>query len=638
MLGAALERGREPQHLLLGQIAQGHHVGHPEPPLGEGARLVEDHRLQIARPLERRPVADEETVLGRELGADRHHQRHREPEGVRAGDDHHRDHPLERPFEGIAQGQPAHEGDGAAPEGDPGQPVGGAVGDVLGPGAGLLGLAYHLDDLGEVGLVAGLADLDDHRPLAVDGTTDDLVALLLVDRLGFAGQHRFVEARAALDDDAVDGDLLAGTDQHPITGPQLGDRHLHGAAVRQQLGGRGGQELDERFEGARRAHHRPHLDPVTEQHDVDEGDELPEEDLARQPEGDGRRVEEGGPDREADQGHHPRLTLPEFAREAGQERPGAVEEDHRRKGEQDVEGTGEGERLLEPQDPLHERRKSQHRHREHQGHPEAAPEIGDHRRMVVTRVAVAGVSGGPAVARAVTGMGAVPVMRMGVAGPMPGPSFLTLPRRAATFVRHCRDLHVLERRPALSSMIEYAREPCFPRSSAASPDGSAPRTVTVRRTRRPAAGRPRAIPASAEDARGRRGPFRYETGRADGGSVRTCRPRPRLAGEGGCGGERRATGCGMGGALGDELEKGLPAFAVRPDRVDFRRTGDGNVGTAGSRGEGEEQERDQDEEKRQSPRRTAVPSVPLAPVRNAHRLPSTAGPRHCGSLRYRDRA
>ena len=84
--------------------------------------------------------------------------------------------------------------------------------------------------------------------------------------------------------------------------------------------------------------------------------------------------------------------------------------------------------------------------------------------MVVTRVAVASVpvaavSGGPAVARAVTGVGAMPVMRMAVAGPMPGPSFLTLLRRAATFVRHYRDLHVLERRPALSSMIEYAREP-----------------------------------------------------------------------------------------------------------------------------------------------------------------------------------
>lgn len=70
--------------------------------------------------------------------------------------------------------------------------------------------------------------------------------------------------------------------------------------------------------------------------------------------------------------------------------------------------------------------------------------------MVVTGVPVAGVlvaamGGRLAVACAVTGVGTVPVMRMGVAGPMPGPTFLTLARRAATFVRHCRDLHVLER-------------------------------------------------------------------------------------------------------------------------------------------------------------------------------------------------
>ena len=65
----------------------------------------------------------------------------------------------------------------------------------------------------------------------VDGGADDPVAGADLDRHALAGQHRGVDGRAALDDHAVGGDLLAGPDHEQVAGRELVDRHaaLHAA-------------------------------------------------------------------------------------------------------------------------------------------------------------------------------------------------------------------------------------------------------------------------------------------------------------------------------------------------------------------------------------------------------------------------
>ncbi len=85
--------------------------------------------------------------------------------------------------------------------------------------------------------------------------------------------------------------------------------------------------------------------------------------------------------------------------------------------------------------------------------------------MVVTGVPVAGVlaaamGGRPAVARAVTGMGGVPVMRMCVAGPMPGMLLVRAHCYIVSFMFHFRGPFVGERR-FLPSLIA---ENCLPLS------------------------------------------------------------------------------------------------------------------------------------------------------------------------------
>ena len=196
MLGLRLERSRKPQHLVIVCVGQRHHVGDAEAALGQGAGLVEHHCTQLAPALEGGAVADQQAASGRQRGAHRHHQRHREPQRVRAGDHHHRDHPLDREGETAVGEEPYRQRKQARTEGDEGEPQRGAVGQVLRARARGLGLAHHLDHLGQVGVLSGLGDLHDDRTLAVDGAADDGLARAARHRLGLAGEHRLVEAGA----------------------------------------------------------------------------------------------------------------------------------------------------------------------------------------------------------------------------------------------------------------------------------------------------------------------------------------------------------------------------------------------------------------------------------------------------------
>ena len=59
---------------------------------------------------------------------------------------------------------------------------------------------------------------------------------LAEDRLGFAGDHGFVELCGTVDDGAISGHAGAGPDQNDVINAQLGDRHGVGGSVDNLLG------------------------------------------------------------------------------------------------------------------------------------------------------------------------------------------------------------------------------------------------------------------------------------------------------------------------------------------------------------------------------------------------------------------
>ena len=91
VLGVGFGAGGEGEHLVLAVAGGGLDGGDGGLALGEGAGLVEQHGVDGAHRLQREPVLDQHAAAGGAFGGDGHHQRDRQAEGVRAGDDQHGD-------------------------------------------------------------------------------------------------------------------------------------------------------------------------------------------------------------------------------------------------------------------------------------------------------------------------------------------------------------------------------------------------------------------------------------------------------------------------------------------------------------------------------------------------------------------
>ena len=113
---------------------------------------------------------------------------------------------------------------------------------------GALGVLDQADDLGQGAVGADGGGADDEGAGAVEGGADDGVADGLVDRGALAGEHRLVDGRGALDDDAVDGEVLAGADPDEVADGDLVERDVDLGAVAQHAGGLRG-EPDQGLDG-----------------------------------------------------------------------------------------------------------------------------------------------------------------------------------------------------------------------------------------------------------------------------------------------------------------------------------------------------------------------------------------------------
>ena len=277
MFGGPLHTGRQHQRFGFAQ-AVGGDLCHNEPPLGEGAGLVQCDKADVPSPLEGFPVTDQDAVLGRNLGGIHGDERDGEAKSVGASDHQHRDCTSNREGDaGGAEEPPGEEGWDRDPDGDDHQPKGGPVGQHLKAAARRLGLLDQSHDLGESGRFAGAGHEQGQGAFAVYRSRHHLIALLLGHRPGFAGEERFVHRRDPLDNVAVHRDLLARANQDPIAISHrlhwdIFDRPVAGDPV-----GDGRDHIRQVLESPAGRLDRPHLHPVTQQHHVQERGQLPVE-------------------------------------------------------------------------------------------------------------------------------------------------------------------------------------------------------------------------------------------------------------------------------------------------------------------------------------------------------------------------
>ena len=118
--------------------------------------------------------------------------------------------------------------------------LGDPVGQALDRRLRALGALDEVDDPGQRGVAPDAGRAHDERAGRVERRADDLVARPDVDRDRLAGQHRLVDRRAALDDDAVDRDRLARPDAQQVADRDGLERRPRGPRRRRRRGASSG--------------------------------------------------------------------------------------------------------------------------------------------------------------------------------------------------------------------------------------------------------------------------------------------------------------------------------------------------------------------------------------------------------------
>ena len=209
---------------------------------GDRAGLIQHHHLDPARAFQRFAVLEKDAVL-RALGR-AHHDRGRRSQAERArARDHQHSHRVDhraRPI-GAGQQQPASERHQRNDNHDGHKIAADPVGQFLDGRLAALGLLDHAHDLGQGRVLAHLARLEPDQPFLVDRRTDDLVAGSFAHRHRFTGEHRLIEGRTPIADDAVHGNFLARPHEKGIAHDNLVHIDLALNAVADDMRGSGTQ-------------------------------------------------------------------------------------------------------------------------------------------------------------------------------------------------------------------------------------------------------------------------------------------------------------------------------------------------------------------------------------------------------------
>ncbi len=220
---------------------------------GDGSRLVQNHSPHLVGPLQCLAVLEQNALLCTNAGANHDGRWRCQSQRTGAGDDqhsHHVDHALGKAH--AAKDEPGEEGDQGHADHhrhkDPRDPVGQPLDRRL----RALGLFHQADDLSQRRLGAHAGRLELEQALLVDGPAHNLIARPLVNRQALAGEHRLVHRRAALDDDAIHRQPLAGPDHHQVAQHHRLHGYLDLATVAHHLGRLGTQphQLLDRFRGS----------------------------------------------------------------------------------------------------------------------------------------------------------------------------------------------------------------------------------------------------------------------------------------------------------------------------------------------------------------------------------------------------
>ena len=248
MLAALLDRIGQPQQLILRHARRGQQVRDLRLALRDGAGLIQRDDLDAPGRFQRSGRFEQDAMLCANAVADHDGHRRGKAEGARAADDEHGNGARQRIAHGLADKHPDNKRDKRNADDGRDEHTGDAVGHLRNGGLCCGCVADHSDDLRERRILADARGAAAQEAGLVQRGSRDGVARSLIHRDALAGQRGLVHGAAALLDDTVHRDGLAGADDKNVAGAHLLDgdeRLLTGTDDSRRLRG----ELHEALEG-----------------------------------------------------------------------------------------------------------------------------------------------------------------------------------------------------------------------------------------------------------------------------------------------------------------------------------------------------------------------------------------------------
>ena len=241
MLGMPLQSGRQPkQHITVATFNR-HDVGDSRLAGRDRAGLVEQDGLDAVGRLQRLAVLDEDAVLGPFSHCDHHGRWRRQPERTRASHNQHANCPQHCLPEGIGRPSdvpPHQKRDRCNSDHGRYEVSADAIGEPGDRSFGALCVLHQPDDPLQHGFIADLLGPELEAAGLIQSAADHFIARLLVDGQRFAGDHRFVDRRIALQYRAVDRDSLTRPHNHAVTCQDVVDGNIPFGAVADHPGKR----------------------------------------------------------------------------------------------------------------------------------------------------------------------------------------------------------------------------------------------------------------------------------------------------------------------------------------------------------------------------------------------------------------
>ena len=180
--------------------------------MGKSAGLIENHGIDLSEDIHIVSALDEDTLARSTANTTKERKRHANNKSTGTRDNKEHQGPIQ-PCSEVTTKERRQDGEGQGCENHDGRIDTGKTGDKgLTLRFALASILYKTDDFRDGALTKSLRGTDTQDTREIDTTRDDLVAHIHIARQRFTCQGYGIQGRRALDDDAIQGDLLTRTD------------------------------------------------------------------------------------------------------------------------------------------------------------------------------------------------------------------------------------------------------------------------------------------------------------------------------------------------------------------------------------------------------------------------------------------